>query len=134
MDETTSTILKVAYAEGVKRALLEHGVDNATATAQSEAFTDEKLAGIKEVASAVGRAAKAVGGKAKDIGQAVGRTAKNVAFDAKELPGSIRQYVKTNPNAKRNMALAGGASAAGGGAIGGAAYALLNRKKKNEEK
>jgi hypothetical protein len=61
--DPTATLLKVAYAEGVKRALLEHGVDEATAIAQSEAYAEEKLARVEDVASMLNTATgKRVGG------------------------------------------------------------------------
>ena len=144
MDQPTATLLKVAYAEGVKRALMEHGVDEVTASMQSQAFADEKLAGIREVGQMIGRAAqgagakaraagKAVGEKARSMGSAVGSKAKDVAFDVKELPDSIRTYLKTNPNAKRNIALAAGGTALGAGALGAGGYALSRRGKNREE-
>jgi len=49
--DSTATLLKVAYAEGVKRALLEHGVDEATAVQQSAAYTEEKLATVEDITS-----------------------------------------------------------------------------------
>lgn len=55
--DPTATLLKVAYAEGAKRALLEHGVDEATASQQSEAYAKEKLAKVEDIASMLQAAA-----------------------------------------------------------------------------
>lgn len=56
--EPTAMLLKVAYAEGVKRALLESGVDEMTASAQSETFVNEKLASTQDVATMLTEATK----------------------------------------------------------------------------
>jgi len=97
-----------AYAEGMKRALIEHGVDERTASMQSDAFVNEKLSGIRGMVSA--------------IGQGVRRAGKSVAGKASKIKGDLGVLKEFDPQKYRKVRNIGigaaGATAVGAGALG----------------
>jgi len=128
---TANALIKAAYAEGVKQALTERGLDEKTASIRSEVFTEEKFAGIADVGQAIrsglGRAGQAVGGAASRAGQAVGGAASRAgqavggaARSAKETASipieNLKLLRETNPEAFN--ALMGGGIIGGGAGLG----------------